>query len=72
MLRLIVDGHYLTLEDSLQYIEQRLKETFQNIVEFSNEESVLNSDYWGECELLGNENDYSQWIMKIAEKIFND
>lgn len=70
MIHLISDeGCFFDLNDSKQYIELKINESFDSIDEFINCKTILFSSYWGDCVLLGSEEEYEKWIINLASKI---
>jgi hypothetical protein len=66
------NGYYLDLEDSIWYVKYVLQEQFDNFSDFLNYEEIKVSDYWGDICLLGTEDEYREWITKIARQLLKE
>ncbi len=73
MIRIITDeGCLYDQYDSWNYIKYVLQRDFKNMADFLFREEILISSYFGDIELLCSEEDYSVWIVKVAENIFKE
>jgi hypothetical protein len=66
------EGILLNTEDSRGYIMFVIKECFESFSDFLNCEEIKSSDYWGDICLLGTEDEYSEWITKIARQLLKE
>jgi hypothetical protein len=66
------EGMLLSWEDSKLYIEFTIRREFKNLSDFLNCKEIQFSDYWGDVQLMGAEDEYYTWIVQTAKRILND
>jgi hypothetical protein len=66
------EGVLLSWEDSKLHIEFTIRREFKNFSDFLNCKEIKSSDYWGDIQLMGTEDEYYTWIVQTAKRILND
>ncbi|MCK9304659.1 MAG: hypothetical protein PHP30_05580 [Bacteroidales bacterium] len=61
------EGIMLDLSDSLEYVKWKIKEVFSCLEEFKGCIEIHHPTYWGDYNLVFEDEYYLIWINKIAE-----
>jgi hypothetical protein len=66
------EGILLNIEDSQSAIKFEIKRLFKSFSNFNHCEYIKHSDYWGDVQLLGTEDEFCEWIIQFAKQILEE
>jgi hypothetical protein len=66
------EGILMTLEHSKAHIVFVIKRQFENFSDFLNCEDIKSPECWGDYRLFGTEDEFREWITKLARQTLKE
>jgi hypothetical protein len=63
------EGVLFSCEDSELFVKFTIQREFKNFSDFFSCKEIKSSDYWGDIQLIGSEDEYYTWIVHVAARL---